>query len=131
MSGKIIVVDDSELVLEMCRMLLEDAGFTVVVLDSPLRLPVIAGQEQPDVVLLDVKMPALKGDRALKISKEFGFLDQAAVVFHSDMDEKELAALAESAGASGYIKKTEDADAFLSAVQSWVDRARAARAAGG
>ena len=125
--GTVLVIDDSILVLEFCSLVLQSEGFEVITLDSPLRLPVIAKEVRPDVVLLDVKMPALKGDRALRLSKEFGFLDSTAVILHSDMPETELAELAASSGATGYLAKTEDTSRFIRAVERWVEHVKAIR----
>src|SRR5688500_15479513 len=65
--SKVMMVDDSDVVLEAGRIVLEENGFDVVTLDNPLLVALAVRREQPDLVLLDVNMPALKGDAVTKI----------------------------------------------------------------
>jgi len=113
--GKVLVVDDNEIVLELVRMHLEDKGFEVATAQSAFRLPQAIREAQPDVILLDVKMPALRGDMAARILKERTFSKHIPVVLFSDLDDRELTALVEETGAAGFVRKSVDAE-FLAGV---------------
>ena len=66
MSGaKILVVDDDPLVRDAVAQLLERAGFRVETHDSGFGLVMAIRTHRPDLVLLDVSMPGLRGDSAL------------------------------------------------------------------
>lgn len=54
---KILVVDDDEDLREVLRILLEDAGYQVVLAESGPRGIEMAERERPDLLLLDVMMP--------------------------------------------------------------------------
>jgi len=108
--GKVLVVDDNEIVLEMVRMHLEDRGFQVETAQSAFQMPQAIRDAQPDVILLDVKMPALRGDKAARILAERSFSKHIPVVLFSDLDEAELTTLVRETGAAGFVRKSADAE---------------------
>jgi CheY-like chemotaxis protein len=122
--GKILVIDDSETALSIARRTLEAAGYTVLTSNSALRLPAIVHAEKPDLILLDVEMPALRGDQVLELTKLFDFLQKCPIVLHSSKPEEELKELVGRSGASGYIKKTSNSINFISQVEEWLKSAR-------
>jgi DNA-binding response OmpR family regulator len=100
-------------------MALEARGYEVVTLESPLTLFRALQEHTPDLVLLDVSMPALDGDKAAQLVRRSGAA-RCPIVFLSDRPRAELAALSASSGAAGHIVKTNDlrsladqVDAFL------------------
>jgi CheY-like chemotaxis protein len=106
---RIVVVDDSAICLEATAMMLEEAGYEVVTVDSPFALSSTMTREAPDLVLVDIGMPGLAGDKLVEITlrnQERGRL--CAIVLHSDRPEHDLLGLARACGASGYIRKTSD-----------------------
>jgi CheY-like chemotaxis protein len=122
--GKILVIDDSETALAIAKRALEAAGYTVLTSNSALRLPAIVHSEKPDLILLDVEMPALRGDQVLELTKLFDFLQKSPIVLHSSKSEEELEGLVGRSGASGYIKKTSNNIAFISQVAEWIQNAK-------
>lgn len=112
---KIVIVDDSPVVLEATAAALEEAGYTVIQVLNPLTLPAVMRRERPDLVLLDVKMPAVSGDVAIKI---LGAAGEGKVVLYSDLPEAELKVRAKACGAL-WLKKS-DAASLRTAVQSLV-----------
>jgi two-component system OmpR family response regulator len=118
--GKVLIIDDDETTLSYARRVLEKAGYSVLTSDSALRMPMIVQKENPDLILLDVEMPALRGDQVLEMSKLFDFLRKSPIVLHSAKSEEELKALVASAGATGYIRKTNNPIQFVRQVEEWV-----------
>jgi CheY-like chemotaxis protein len=122
--GKILVIDDSETALSIARRTLEAAGYSVITSNSALRLPAIVHSEKPDLILLDVEMPALRGDQVLELTKLFDFLQKSPIVLHSSKSEDELRDLVKRSGASGFIKKTSNSINFVTQVEEWIRSAR-------
>ena len=115
---KILVVDDSKVVLEGTAMALEDAGFDVITLDNPLSVAHVLRKEQPALMLIDVNMPTLTGDRVTAIlSKRASGPGRTRILLHSDVNEAELSARAGQCGADGYIVKTGNEFEFVRQVQ--------------
>jgi CheY-like chemotaxis protein len=111
--GKVLIIDDDPIVLAMVRVLLEDAGYEVLVRESALGTLQLVREEQPDAVLLDVMMPALNGERIATLLKNNERTRNVRIILHSSKPEDELAALTEEAGAVGAISKGERPEKFL------------------
>ena len=62
MSATVLVADDNRGFAELCRALLEDAGYRVVTTYSGLATIAVAEQEPVDLALLDVLIPEVSGD---------------------------------------------------------------------
>ncbi len=118
--GKIIVIDDDAKALSVAKRLLEAAGYEVITTESPLRMPQLVQREKPDLVLLDVEMPALSGEHVLDFTTLFDFLRQIPIVLHSSKSEDELKSLVDRSPAVGYIKKTGNGLAFVSQVEKFI-----------
>jgi DNA-binding response OmpR family regulator len=103
---RVVVIDDDEGLLEIAGLLLQRAGFDTVTVGRGQRGRV-AFEPPPDLVLLDLNMPALSGDEMIRRLRESPTLKDVAVVFFSSNDESELRRLAAGAGAQGYIAKSE------------------------
>jgi DNA-binding NtrC family response regulator len=117
---KIILLDDSAIVREMTSATLEDAGYEVIALDNQFSFSVVLGREKPDLVLVDVGMPALQGDTLVKITNGYKGLHKCPMVLFSDRSENELSILANSCGAAGFIRKTSNGEALILAVERFL-----------
>jgi two-component system OmpR family response regulator len=118
--GKILVIDDDDKALAIAKRQLEAAGYDVITSESALKLPVIVQRERPDLVLLDVEMPALRGEHVLELSAMFDFLRNIPIVLHSAKSDEELQALVAKSSARGYIRKTSNHLAFIQQIEKYV-----------
>jgi DNA-binding NarL/FixJ family response regulator len=105
---RVLIADDHRLILEATRLVLEQAeGFEVVgeaTLGSQV-LPLV-GQTNPDVVLLDVRMPEMDGLTCLdRIRKQH---PDVVVVMLSAYDDPDTIASALARGARSFIGKMID-----------------------
>lgn len=106
MSYRVLVVDDSEIVLEMAREALNAKGYKVVTAVSARDADVfIYGDCRPDVIIIDVMMPSLDGDVKTKMLKDDPATKGIPVLLLSSKSEEELARLSSESGADGYIRK--------------------------
>ena len=109
---KIIVVDDDVTTLRVLGAALAQKGHQVIERETAIGTTLAIMREKPDVVLLDVRMPGLSGDKLASL------IDQGAgpapvVILHSSSSLSELEHLARVSGASGVIRKTADPAEFL------------------
>jgi len=112
-STKVLVIDDDPIVLEVVRERLEGAGFVVVVRDEPLGTTNVVRDERPDIVLLDIMMPALNGERLAALLRSNRSLHSLSIVLHSSKAPAELMRLVEQTGALGAISKSESEGEFM------------------
>jgi len=59
--NKLLVVDDEASLVELCQIILEDAGYVVRGAYSGEQALRLVEEEMPDLVLLDVMMPGMSG----------------------------------------------------------------------
>jgi len=67
MSRKALVVDDNENNLMLEKDLLEVAGFLVYEAENAATAVAIATREKPDVIVMDVRLPDMRGSEAAKL----------------------------------------------------------------
>ena len=101
--GRILVIDDSELVLDITREALEEAGYEVVTNSSWMEVNATIRERRPDMILLDLMMPSIRGESLCEILKKSSFGRTIPIIIFSTKDEAEIRMLAEEAGADGWI----------------------------
>lgn len=115
---RVLVVDDSEVVLAMARSALEKKGFNVVTacngMDANRHL---FGHDQPDIIVLDVMIPLLKGDKVAKLIKENKHIKNLPILLISSKPEDELRRMAAESGADGFLQKPFSDQALVDKVE--------------
>lgn len=101
---RILVVDDDLEQLELFRRLLSGSEFAVETSSSPIGVSNIVRDFRPDVILFDVNIPALPGDRLLTLVRR-NTTSSARLVLYSSSDPEELRRLAKEVSADGWIPK--------------------------
>lgn len=85
-------------------------------------LPFLIRTEAPDLVLMDVEMPAVEGDKAVEILGVGGQSSGPLVYLYSDRPRDELERRAEACKANGFIQKGGDFDQLAGAIRSALRR---------
>lgn len=120
---RVLVVDDSPIVLATTKQTLEQAGYEVRTLENPMMVASSLRRDPVDLVLLDVNMPVVKGTQVVSALRASG-LNATPVILYSDLDERELASRAAACGATGWLRKG-GREALLRAVDGWIGTGRA------
>ncbi len=81
---KILIVDDSEDFRILCRYELEDAGYEVIMAATAAGAMESFRKEQPDLVVLDIKLPDMDGLELLSRMKESR--SDVPVIMHTAYD---------------------------------------------
>jgi two-component system OmpR family response regulator len=105
MSGRVLVLDDDPMQLELVERGLSRDGFEVRGVTTVDEMVLEATRFLPSVVLIDVNLPDAAGDRALALAR--GAAPDAKLVLYSAWEESKLRVLALQLGADGYISKSE------------------------
>jgi DNA-binding NarL/FixJ family response regulator len=117
-STRILLVDDQELLRMGFRMVLEAQDGLEVVGEAGDGAEAVAltRQLEPDVVLMDVRMPVMDGVEATRALVESGSRSHVIILTTFDLDEYAHAAL--RAGASGFLLKDAPTADLLSAIRA-------------
>lgn len=114
MEKKILVVDDELRMREMLYDLLSRKGYKILTAPGAGEAIEIVRQENPDLVLLDIKMPKIDGIETLKKIRELDA--RIRIVMLTGMDDLELEKQARLIGASGFLRKELDLALITKAV---------------
>jgi CheY-like chemotaxis protein len=106
MSGpKILVVDDDPTHLFCTKELLEAEGYDVLVHQGAFGATEKVLRESPDLLLVDVNMPALSGEGLVSVLRTRERTRGVPVLLHSSNDEQALRDGARRLGVEGYVPK--------------------------
>ena len=115
---KIVLVDDQVLIREGLRILLPLQGNLEIVGEASNGNEAIAVVQhtQPDVVLMDVRMPLLDGVAATRALRELA--PQCRILLLTTFDDNEYVFEGLRAGAAGYLLKDTPSDKLAEAIRT-------------
>jgi len=119
----VLVVDDDGDQLEMVKRSLKFFGFEVATTALPIGVSSITMDFAPHVVLFDVNIPALSGDRLLSIVRRHA-PPQTRMVLFSACDEATLRRLATEVNADGWISKSVESAELARQLRKVCDKRR-------
>ena len=99
---KILVVDDEKLLVKGIRFNLENEGYEVITGCDGMEAVELAGSENPDIIVLDLKMPRLEGLEACGKIREFS--DVPIIMLTAKADDMDKL-LGFEHGADDYLTK--------------------------
>ncbi len=117
--GRIFLIDDDPVSLELFSTVLEKAGFEVKSTNQVIGTTGEINQFSPDIILVDVMLPALRGDKMVQILKQ-SIRSQPVIILISNKSEDELKNLTKQCGADDYIPKINGPAFLLKKVQSHI-----------
>lgn len=115
---KILVIDDDETITTLLQGILEWAGFEVCLAGNAAEAnKFIWDEEKPSLIILDVMMPFLSGEKVAVIYQSNEATRDIPILYASAKPESELQALVEQTGARGYLQKPFGASKVVAAVR--------------
>jgi two-component system response regulator ChvI len=103
--NRIVVIDDDELFRESLSANLEDVGFAVMAFgDGPSALDHLAAGNDPDLILLDWKMPGMNGIEVLRALRSRGI--DPPVIFLTVLSDQIYEEAALLGGAVDFVEKS-------------------------
>jgi CheY-like chemotaxis protein len=123
--ARVLVIDDDDLARAFMVEILQKAGFIVRHTESTIGVTNQLIKDRIDVVVLDVMMPAIRGDRLASLLRKNSALRELGVVLVSSHPQEELAALTSEFDAEAVVSKRDARAELVPAVQSAMRRARA------
>lgn len=124
----VLVVDDDPSVLDAVEAILSTAGLSTVGLQDPSRFWTVLEEENPDLVVLDLDMPQVRGDelcRVVRSDAQWASLPILFLTAHSDAD---AVGAVFAAGADDFVAKPFGGPELLARVENRLERTRLLRA---
>ncbi|MFO0738134.1 MAG: response regulator [Labilithrix sp.] len=115
MPRKVLLIDDSALVLEVTRATLAKAGYQVATAMTVEAFENERRDNPPDLIVIDVQMPEVFGDD-LAGTLRGAYEVTTPMILLSSLEPDELARRAEEAGIEGWVTKRSGPDALLAKV---------------
>ncbi|WP_224363734.1 response regulator [Hyalangium versicolor] len=122
---RVLVVDDDPDLLDLVARSLKNHGIEVETHLSALGVANRIRESTPDVVLIDVNFPSLKGDKVVSLARSQAPANTRFVLY-SASDEAQLRSLARTSGADGYLSKSVQGAELARKIESFCDKPRAA-----
>jgi DNA-binding response OmpR family regulator len=114
---RILIIDDSPLILEVARKSLEEAGYTVSIAINVTEFEAARRSDpHPDLIIVDIQMPEMFGDD-LALTIRGAYREKSPILFLSTLDEMELSRRAKESGATGYVTKRAGMNALVAKVK--------------
>ena len=114
---KILIVDDERDIVKGLTIRLQSHGYEVVTAFDGAQGLFVAHKESPDLVLLDIRMPAGDGFSVAQQLRKSTDTLHIPIIFLTGSPEKNSEQRAEQLGARFYIKKPYDPEELLDAVR--------------
>ncbi len=125
MSEKVLVVDDERKMRRILRNVLEQRGYEVETAGDGRECLNALGEFQPDLILLDLKMPGMDGMQTLEELQKRGF--GGKVVILTAYGTIPSAVQAVHSGAYDFLTKTSDTDQILITIRRALKQLRLER----
>jgi CheY-like chemotaxis protein len=120
--AKILLVEDNEMNRDMLSRRLKKTGFEVVVAVDGKQGVEMAGEQVPDLILLDMSLPVMDGWEAAQLLKNDDATKQIPVIAltaHAMAGDKEKAM---KAGCDDYDTKPIDLKRLLAKINAWLEK---------
>src|SRR5437588_11234032 len=120
MAQKILIIEDEEAIVHLLKLYLKDAGFDVLVAGDGADGLALHAQERPDLVILDIMLPALDGFEVCRRIRAWSKTPILMLTARVDEDDR-IAGL--DLGADDYLVKPFSPRELVSRVRASLRRA--------
>ncbi|UCD85221.1 MAG: response regulator transcription factor [Deltaproteobacteria bacterium] len=115
---KILIVDNDKVILDIVKDTLTKEGYSVFTSDQPLGTSNKVAQIKPHLVILDVGMPGLSGDKICKSLKESKIYKELKIILFCIKSQDELEKLAAESQADDFLTKSSNYQELVEKVNS-------------
>lgn len=118
---KIVCIDDSPTMLETLKYYLDNDCFEVTTLENPMQSASTVFSSRPDLILMDVAMPGIKGDRLCKILRRSSAFKTTPIIMVTGLTKEIGKAEAIAMGANDYLAKPFSQETLLKLMDRYLN----------
>jgi len=115
---KILLVDDSDTVLMMNRLILSKEGYGILIAKDGQQAVDLAFKERPDLILMDVIMPNVGGFDAVRALREKAETKDIPVIMVTTRGEEENIRRGFDVGARDYVTKPVNGGELIAKIRA-------------
>ncbi len=119
-SALIACIDDSAVVVQTLRKILEPAGYKVLGIQDPIKGLAQLAEEKPDLIFLDLMMPNANGYTVCQFLRNAPLFQKTPVIILSSRDNVLDRSRAKLVGASDFLTKPPDPQDTLAVIQKYL-----------
>ena len=117
MKKKILIYDDNEEILLLCKSILSKFGFMVETLSLCENILDDIKLIQPDLILMDLWIPEIGGEKAIETIKQNEATKNIQVlIFSANADIKDIC---KKVNADGYVEKPFTVNTFIETIKKY------------
>src|SRR6185369_8507032 len=105
--AKVAIVEDDQAIAQMYRIKFEQDGYTVETAENGKLGLALAETMKPDIILLDLMMPEMRGDEMLVALRKTEWGKNIKVIILTNMGEQEAPPILRELGVRRFILKAE------------------------
>jgi DNA-binding response OmpR family regulator len=117
---KILLVDDSNTILMMEKMILNKGPYTMVTASNGEEAVVKAESERPDLILMDVVMPKMDGFEACRRIRLADNVSGVPIIMVTTRGEEHNVEAGYEAGCTDYVTKPIDGVELMSKLRNYL-----------
>ncbi|MFW6182326.1 MAG: response regulator [Chloroflexota bacterium] len=125
--GRILVIDDDANLLKMMALLLQRAGYEFQAATNGLEGLSLAEKMKPDLVILDVALPFMKGTEVCRRLRELSPTSHLPILMMSNLERIEDKLAGFQAGADDYVTKPVNPKELLARINALLARSQLAQ----
>lgn len=121
--GLIACIDDSPVILQTLKKILEGAGYRTLAISEPMRGVAKLIENQPDVIILDLVMPNASGYSVCKFLRQTSVFEKTPIIVLTSRDTLIDRNRAKLVGASDFLGKPPDPEKTIALVEKYLEEA--------
>lgn len=114
---KVLICDDDEGIIEIIKIMLEEAGYRVLTLSSGKAILKKVADYKPNLILLDIWMPGIGGEEITKILKRDKTTKSIPIIVVSALNDTQR--IARDCGADDFLPKPFEMNNLLEMAQKY------------
>lgn len=120
MNHYVLACDDDEGIVDIIRIVLEERGYDIQVTTKSEQVLDLIKQKKPDLILMDLWMPRLRGEEIVKKLKDNP--DTAAIPIIVISASRDTVTIAKQIGADDYLSKPFDIEDLEKMVDGYLQQ---------
>lgn len=117
----IACIDDSPVILQTLRKILESAGYRTIGISEPMRGVAKLIESQPDIIILDLVMPNASGYSVCKFLRQTSVFEKTPIIVLTSRDTLIDRNRAKLVGASDFLGKPPDPEKTIALIEKYLD----------